>query len=188
MNKVSLPNDKRLQGMSACVCVRESVCACVVSPATYWLTGNKGHTEIVICRVRGHTEAEGLNWNWAVFVAMLCAPASSLLWVGKQRLSENEVTTYNLHPTGQSSFLGVKELKKSSLCAIWGGGSAMFSGMICSWCCLVSYADLFPVLRFLLLVWEQWPENNEHLPHVVLQSTVEMFCSLSRLHLSSALT
>ncbi len=69
----------------------------------------------------------------------------------------------------------------------------MFSGMICSWCCLVSYVDLFPVLRFLLLVCSGCrkkvrPENNEHLLRLVLQSTVQIFCSLSRLHLSSALT
>lgn len=63
----------------------------------------------------------------------------------------------------------------------------MFSGMISSWCYVVSYVDLFPVLRFLLLVSsdcgkkETLPENNEHLLHLVLQSTVGIFCSLSRL-------
>lgn len=69
-------------------------CACVPFPGAFWLTGNKGHAEIVIHQVRGHAEAEGLKYNCPVFVAVLPAFASSLLWAGNQRLSANEVTTY----------------------------------------------------------------------------------------------
>lgn len=57
----------------------ERVSFCRLSGDIFDGRGNQGHAEIVIRGVRGHAEAEGLNWNCPVFVAMLRAPASLLL-------------------------------------------------------------------------------------------------------------
>ena len=128
-NKVSLPNDKQLQAVRACVCVwigwlvgscvcvRVCACVCVCVcvcvlvlslAATDWLTGNKGQSEIVICGIRGHAGAEGLSWNCSVFC---CHARCPFLFITPS--CENEVTTYNLHTAGHGSFIGLEELEKS---------------------------------------------------------------------------
>lgn len=180
MNKVILPNDKRLQGV--CVCVL------VLSPQQHTDWQGTRVTEKLSFVGSGITQKQRVVAGTGLLL-LLGAPAVSLLWAGKQRLSGNEVTTYNLHPTGSQLIFRFERAERVLLCAIWGEGSVMFSEMICSWCCLVSYVDLCPVLRFLLLVCsgcrkKTLPENNEQLLYLVLQSMVQIFCSLPCLQLS----
>lgn len=161
MNKVKW---QRAVECEVCVCV--FMWLCVVPSDAFWRTGNKGQTKIGICGVRGHTEADGLDWSFCVFVTALSACASSLLWVGKQRVSGD-----HLQPAPNRAKLVFRsERAEKVLCAVWGRGSVMFSGMICSWCFLVSYVDLFALQRFLLFVCSGsgrknifLPGNNEHL-------------------------
>lgn len=52
----------------------------------------------------------GLDWNCTVFLAVLRAPCH--FEPGAQGLLGNEVTTYNLHPTGHGLFLAMEKVTK----------------------------------------------------------------------------
>lgn len=141
-------------GFWQCVCLPVCVRAhgCIASTKTFWLTGNKGHTEIVIHQVRGHKEkGSQLELPW-----FCChAPCSCLF------ITLGQKTCITCTQQGTTHFQAWKSWEKIIL-LYCGKISLVLPGKVCSWCCLVSYGDLLHMLTFVDLLWEINPWNNEH--------------------------